>query len=173
MEAALISCTLTNMESFRVFILQIHTDGVSVIGLYLLCRFSFRISFLTALVFKAKTAPACLCACVGVWQVCQGHGNGWQLQLSHRKETRVRSCARHFESKLSKFSSSPPPDFTCSVHKLFTVQVLYGYLSVNPCKTNRKKKVLVLQHNNAATGDFGCLPTFSRACFEAGLVIKG
>lgn len=54
-----------------------------------------------------------------------------------------------------------------------TVQVLYGYLSVNPCKTNRKKNVLVLQHNNAATGDFGCLPTFSRACFEAGLVIKG
>lgn len=74
------------------------------------------------------------------------------------------------------FQSFPvffPPDFTCSVYKLFTVQVLYGYLSVNPCKTNRKKKVLVLQHNNAATGDFGCLPTFSRACFEAGLVIKG
>lgn len=75
--------------------------------------------FLSALVFKAKTAPACLCACVGVWQVCQGHGNGWQLQLSHRKETRVRSCARRFESKLSKFSSFFPPDFTCSVNKLF------------------------------------------------------
>lgn len=29
------------------------------------------------------------------------------------------------------------------------------------------------QRSNAATGDFGCLPTFSRACFEAGLVIKG
>lgn len=144
---------------------------MSVIGLYLLCRFSFWISFLSALVFKAKTAPACLCACVGVWQVCQGHGNGWQLQLSHRIETRVRSCARS-----QNFLSFPvffPPDFTCSVHKLFTEQVLYGYLSVNPCKKNRKKKVLVLQHNNAATGDFGCLPTFSRACFEAGLVIKG
>lgn len=130
--------------------------------------------FLSALVFKAKTAPACLCACVGVWQMCQGHGNGWQLQLSHRKETRVRSCAR--SQNFLSFPVFSPPDFTCSVHKLFTEQVLYGYLSVKPCKKNRKnrkKKVLVLQHNNAATGDFGCLPTFSRACFEAGLVIKG
>lgn len=85
------------------------------------------------------------------------------------KETSFRSCSRRLESMLYTFLQFYPPDFTCSISET-TEQVLCVFFFINPWRTSRKRKV---QHNNAATGDFGCLSTFSRACFGAGLVIKG